>query len=660
MIFDIETDGLLDSMTKIHSLVIRDALNPAKFLSFADQPGYRPIAEGIAMLESVDEVIGHNIIAFDIPAIQLLYPNFRVKHKTDTLVLAGLIYPNVEEKDYTRRDFPKRLIGSQSLKAWGYRLGLLKGSYSEETDWQLWTPDMQEYCELDTAVTYKLWALLDKANWSPVSTNLEMRFAELMSLQERNGFGFNEERAQKLFSELSARRDELTRSLQQTFKPRVQYMKTVRYYIDPESKERYRVKGDAPSKIRNRLKPGPFKEKHIPFNPGSRPEAAERLIELGWKPDEFTKTGKPKVDDETLGRCDIPQAAELAQFYTISKVIGMLGDGQNAWLKLSKHGRIHGRVIPYGTVTGRCSHTKPNVAQTPSVTIKKIDGVETMIWGEEAGWSTDCRALWGPTREGWWQVGADASGLELRCLGHFLSRYDDGLYAELVADKTRDVHISNRDTFGLEPTKEGRGKSKTGIYGLIYGAGDEKLGQSLGPLMPQHEKAARSQKIPAWALRSMAKRGPVTRERKINYLRGSYARERMFKGLAGYENLSAAVTKVVESRGWLKGLDGRRLRVRKKHAALNTLLQSAGALLVKMATVIMYDKLVEQGLVFGEDWALMAHIHDEVQVEARTEEIAHIVGRTFVEALKEAGIMFGFRCALDGEYKIGRNWAETH
>lgn len=658
LIFDLETNGLLDEVSVVHSLCIRDADTGKLLMSCADQPGYTPIDEGIALLNRADEIIGHNIVDYDKPVLRKLRTDWVERPCLDTLLCVRLMFSDVAEEDYRRPNFPGKLIGSHSLKAWGYRLGVLKGTFGEENDWSRWRPDMQTYCEQDTLVTFKLLQVIAKQKWAQDSIDLEHEFAEYIHLQQRNGFGFNEHKAAMLYAELCEIRNRLVSQLQESFAPRVEVMKTPQYYLDPETGDKYARKKDAKPCVAKRLVPGPPIEKLHPFDPGSRQQAAIRLTERGWVPEEFTEGGSPKVDDETLSRCTVPEAALLAQFYVVDKRLGQLADGKEGWLRVVKNGKIHGSVITNGAVTGRCTHRGPNVAQTPRVITRKVDGREEVLWGEAGGWASDMRALWGPTRPGWVQVGADASGLELRCMAHYLAPYDKGRYAAIVVDG--DVHCENRDIFGLPKDKDGRNKAKTGIYCLIYGGGDEKLGWSLEGLLPEFEKLARAMTVPKWAAKSMARNGPVTLERARNWRRGRFARERMEQGLVGYQDLVKAVQDVAKGRGWLRGLDGRRLRIRKQHAALNTLLQSAGALLVKKATVIMWRRLEAEGYRMGVDWAPLAHIHDEVQIEAKDVETARIVGRVFVESLVEAGKQFKFLCRLDGEFKVGTNWADTH
>jgi DNA polymerase I-like protein with 3'-5' exonuclease and polymerase domains len=226
----------------------------------------------------------------------------------------------------------------------------------------------------------------------------------------------------------------------------------------------------------------------------------------------------------------------------------------------------------------------------------------------------ECRELF-EASNGYELVGADASGLELRCLAHFMAKYDGGAYAKELL--TGDIHTANQKAAGL-PT---RNNAKTFIYAFLYGAGDEKIGKVIG---------------------KGAKEGA---EIKATFLRKTPA----------LRCLRDAVKAAAKERGYLFGLDGRRLPIRSEHAALNTLLQSAGAIAVKQATILLMDRIKAEGL----DAHLVAHVHDEVQLEVR-KGLGEKVGKMAVQAIQDAGKHFNFRCPLDGEYRVGGNWSETH
>ena len=328
------------------------------------------------------------------------------------------------------------------------------------------------------------------------------------------------------------------------------------------------------------------------FNPGSRQQIARRLQEKGWKPKKFTEKGQVIVDESTLAGVDIPEAKAIAEYLLIQKRVAMV----ESWIEsVSDDNRVHGKVITNGAVTGRMTHHSPNMAQVPSV-------------GSEYG--AECRSLFTVDR-GYKLVGVDAASLELRMLAHYMK---DEQYAKEIVEG--DIHTKNQTAAGLET----RAQAKTFIYALLYGAGPAKIGKIVGG------SAAHGQKL------------------IDTFLRNTPSLKRLRDKV---EKLSV--------QGSLPGLDGRRLQVRSAHAALNTLLQSAGAIVMKKALVLL-NKAIKNAQL---DAQFVANVHDEFQIEAK-EEHAQRVGELAVDSIRKAGVALGLRCPLDGEYKIGDNWCQTH
>lgn len=607
LVFDIETNGFLDKTSLIHSLVIRN-LGTGEMWSCTDHDyesprgaTVMPIKHGLEMLDDWNGAIcGHNIIKFDLPAIKKLHPMWKPSaYIMDTLTASRLIWSDLKENDFKfkrkNKWFPGKLMGSHSLGAWGYRLGERKDTFGETTDWQEWSYDMQDYCEQDVIVNCQFAELILKKNYSLEALELEHDFQEIIWMQEQFGFPFDVKKAQELYAVLAARRAELLDELQKLFPPKV-----VKTPFTPKvnNKKMGYVKG-VPT----------FKVKEVPFNPASRPQIGERLMELGWKPTEFTPSGQPKVAEETLEKLPYEEAHVIAEYLMVAKRLGQLAEGKQAWLKLEKDGRIHGGVITNGAVSGRCTHMNPNVAQVPSVGVP---------YGKE------CRELF-YAPEDWVVVGCDASGLELRCLAHFITKFDGGAYMKILLEG--DIHTANQKAAGLPE----RSHAKRFIYAFLYGAGNELLGSILEPKASPEKQAAIGKKL----------------------------RNRFLKQTPALKELIETVQAAVKRRGYLKGLDGRKLHPRSLHSCLNLLFQSAGALIMKKATVLLHQELHRRGYVFGKDYGNVAHVHDEYQLLSRP-DIADEVGQVAVWAIVKAGEHFKFRCPLDGEYKIGKNWAETH
>ncbi len=661
--FDIETDGLLEQMTTIHSLCMKE-LHTGALFSCTDQEGFThpdpdvtvlSIEEGLKLLLA-SNMYGHNVIKFDIPAIQKIYPWFTPKREQvqDTLTLARLIYPEIRDVDFKLRKslakkqnlnqdelnivWPTRLIGSQSLEAWGTRLGEWKGDYKVEREaelkatheaeglpkptkdeltayvWGTWNEAMQVYCDQDVTVTEVLYKKLLRTTYSAQAIELERNFAWIMAEMERNGFPFHMERANKLQHKLLKRKAEIDAELSQAFEPIVDtWMFTPKVN---NSKLGY-VKG-VPIE----------KSETIIFNPSSRDHIARWLKrKYGWKPTAFTEQGKAKVDEQVLKKLKYPEAALLAESFLLDKRIGMLqGRGGKGLIPYGKSGRVHGSITTNGAVTRRCTHQSPNMAQLPATNVP---------YGREFR-----ELMYAP--EGWTLLGWDASGLELRCFAHYMARYDGGKYTDTVL--SGDIHWTHVKALGLAADDEeyddhndahnhARNKvAKRFIYAYLYGAGNEKIGEIVKP------KASATAKRAA----------------------GKALTETFLKKTPALKKLKEAIIKnVAKNKGFIRGIDGGRITVRSDHAALNSLLQSAGAISVKLATILFYDKLVAQGLKNGEDFQLVAHVHDEVQTLVK-KGLEDVVGKTAIEAMREAGDTLGFKCPLDAEYGTGETWADTH
>lgn len=666
LVSDIETDGLVFDLTKVHCVAIKDAATE-ETIGYADQPGFRPLTQALERLEKADEIIFHNGISFDIPALQKVYPQFKPRGRVvDTIVSTRVIWPELTEKDAfeaSRGRFPGRLIGRQGLEAWGYRLRLMKGDYSVDMEasakakgitdkaeitryvWGSWNREMHDYCIQDVQVGYALWRKIHAENYSTQALGLEHRFAEIIATMERRGFAFDEEAAQRLYIQLVRKRREIADKLTEVFPPK-------------EVTETFIPKVN--NKAHGYVKGVPFtKRKLVDFNPSSRQMIADRLTEKGWKPTEFTPSGQAKVDESILSNLPWPEAKVLAEHFLIEKRIGQLAEGDQAWLRVVRSGRIHGSVNPCGTPTSRCTHSSPNVAQVPKV---------GSAYGE------DCRALF-LSSTAMRLVGIDLAGIELRCLAHYMARYDGGAYGRAVvegkeADGT-DVHSLNAKALGLDPQglywvfgkqTRGRNLAKTFIYAFLYGAGGWKLGFICGCEPEEVDAILSSVKAMEMqrAERELAHQGLDRSRLNIALsVKGQRLKARFLRQTPALARLIEDVKAAAKARGHLKGLDGRLIHIRSPHAALNSLLQTAGALIAKQATVFAWDNLSVRGYLPGRDWALVAHIHDELQIEAK-EGIEDEVGNIVVQSMQQTGSYFGFRVPVDGTAKTGRNWADTH
>jgi DNA polymerase I-like protein with 3'-5' exonuclease and polymerase domains len=551
IILDIETNLAHD---KIWCVVTRD-IDTGDVEVYKDSYGFGwDLQDDLA---KADQIIAHNGIFFDFPVLKRVWGiTVKKSQVVDTLVLSRLYNPSLED--------------GHSLAAWGQRLGFPKGDFTD-FDSGL-TKEMEEYCIQDTLVTKKLYEHLTKEmqnGYSKESATLEHEVAIIIAEQERNGFKLNEAAALQLLSVLKTKLDAIQIEMAAIFPDKVTSGRT------------HKTSGK------------PLKDIIEPFNPGSRQQIAERLTEKGWKPNKFTEKGSVIVDETTLESLDFPEAKTLAEYMMLQKRIAQI----DSWLEaLGKDGRVHGRVITNGAVTGRMTHMKPNMAQVPN---------------SGSPYGHECRDLW-IVEKGYKLVGIDASGLELRMLAHYMN---DNVYTHEVV--SGDIHTANQTAAGLQT----RNQAKTFIYAFLYGAGSAKIGSIVGG------SAKEGQKL----IDSFLRNTP-----KLKALREKVAR-------------------IYAKEGWLPGLDGRKLLVRAEHSALNTLLQGAGAIVMKQAVVILHKKLRQSKI----DFKIVANVHDEWQIEVEDSR-ADEAGQLGKQSIKEAGIVLNMRCPLDGEYKVGNSWKETH
>ena len=589
--FDCETDGLLDKITTVHCIVARDI--DSDFELIADHS--TGFDEMIELLNNAELLIAHNGIGFDLPVLFKMFQSFKPKGKVfDTLTMCRAVWNDVVINDFGRckaGNMPTRLKGSHSLEAYGYRLKELKGDYGKQDNaWDVYTPEMLVYCKQDVVVLKKLYLRLIASGCSPKMIELENEFAIIIQRQMEKGVAFDEKAAIKLMIDLRIEKDKIHEELKVVFPIHVvskDLGKTTTSKVS--NRKRNIIKGASFCKII-------YQE----FNPNSRKQISERLIEkYNWTPNDVTDKGTVQINETILNDMDYPEAKLLARAMLLSKRLSQISDGNQAWLKKVKDGRIYGRVNTGGAISGRCTHSSPNLAQVPSI---------NSPFGEE------CRSLF-TVKEGYKMVGCDASGLEIRTLVHYMSRYDGGAYRKVVLEG--DIHTHNQEAAGL-PT---RNMAKTFFYGFCYGAGAEKLGSIIGGGAKE----------------------------------GSILKARFFKKLPALKKLMDNVIKAVESRGYIRGLDGRRLRTRSPHSALNLLLQSAGALIMKRWLIEVMKIIDERGL----DCTPVLNTHDEAEFEVlkgQEDEVAQICE----ECMLIAGEFFNIRIPIQGVSQIGETWADVH
>ena len=565
--YDIEANGLVDVemdnkgnrkhlADTIHCICVQDIDTGDKW-SF----GPNDLADAVDLLNRATVLVGHNIIGYDNRLMKKLLDwsvpaGCRV---IDTLIAGRLIHPD-------RQNLPAGL-GGHSLREWAFFTGDYKQQY--DAGWEVFSQEMLEYCAQDVAANVTIYAAQSawiEENWKLV--DFEQQVAEICNEMATTGWGFDLEQAQQYEHDLTLRRAEIEDALRLAF-PTI---------INQRWSE----------KTGKRLK-----DEVIVFNPGSSKQWAERLTEkYNWKP-KTTDAGNPVVDEETLKKLSYPEAQLGLEYRDINKKIGMLSD----WIaRVLDDGTIHGRTNSQGTATGRASHSQPNLAQVPS--------------------DPACRRLFGPRESDWVLVGCDLSGIELRCLAHYMFPYDNGEYAREILEG--DIHTKNQNAAGL-PT---RNDAKTFIYALIYGAGDGKIGSIVGG----------------------------------NARQGKGLKEAFFTAVPALKTLIEKAQWKAAKAGRLRLLDGRSVPIRSDHKALNTLLQGAGAVISKVWLVLAKERLEA---TYPGQYRIHGWIHDELQVSCPP-ALADEVGALLVKAANDAGSELGFNMPVDAEYGVGKDWSCTH
>lgn len=636
IVFDTESDGFRDQATKLHCICLKDVSEsllgaPTKLVErFGSSPVTHlvgTIEEGLQRLSEASLLIGQNIIGHDLPLLRRLFgwtPGHEVR-VFDTQTVSRVLNPD--------RQKPPGYVGKggpNSLECWGFRLGRWK---VEHTDWNNFTPEMLHRCSEDVEINYLVYLELIKEmgnhDWSE-AIEIEHEVQRIITQQEINGVQFDRDRARILVSTLSDR----IQSIDDRLLPTLPKKLVIPY--DKPIEEPFKKNGQLTKRAEQWLEDqaslcsGPFSRiEWLEMNLGSQEQVKEYLLSVGWIPDEWNyrngERSSPKITlssledyDDDLGR-DIKERTLIS--HRKSQIEGWIG-------KTRSDGRIIAGANTCGTNTGRFRHV--DVVNVPKASHypKKL-GNEPHPRAGELWWSwdeiygspkvffgTEMRSLF-CVPEGKVLVGHDAAGLELRMLAHYMN---DKAFTEALIHG--DIHTRNQEMAGLP----NRDAAKTFIYAFLYGAGDEKIGRIVG---------------------GTARDGKGL---KKSFLEGLPALRRLIER-----------SRQASRKGWLKGLDGRKVMMRQteegvmEHKALNTLLQSAGAIVMKKSMVILDERVRALGL----DVKKVIDMHDEAQAEVIPEHV-ELYKLEAVRSIVDSGLHFKLNCPLDGDAKSGLNWAETH
>lgn len=579
LLFDSETDGLLSELTRVHCLCLMrpDEAVPRRYHDDPGLPRDGSLSAALEQLECADEIVAHNLIGFDLPALVKVYPGWAPRGRLrDSLTIARTIWPeeHLKSLDSTSirrlRPLPPKLVGRHSLKAWGHRLRDLKGE--SPTSWKHLTPELLDYCAQDVSVLTLLWARIQAHGPTTEQIELEQAFAPIVQRQIERGFMLDRSSVANLTMGLVARRATLDRDLREAF---------------PDFRDEYET-----PKMKLR------RTRVTVFNPNSRAHIARGLTEKhGWRPKEFTDDGSPKMDEAVVRALPYPEARLIGERLMVQKRLGQVAEGEQAWLKLVKDdGRVHGVMLHNAAVTARCTHSRPNMSAVPKM---------------DKPWGPECRRCW-VAAPGHVLVVTDAAGIDARVLGHYAAKFDGGELASMLLEG--DLHQRNADVLGTS-----RHKAKTLLYATLYGAQAGKAAKILG----------------------------------TGAAAGKAGRQKLLNSMPGLNVLIKAVTAHAAANGWVRTLDGRRLWIRKRNAALNTLIQGGSSILLKKAIV-----LADGGPVGWTGSTMVAFVHDEVVLEVPDAgSLSAQAGAAMRAAIVEAGVHFKLRVPLDAKTVVGKDWS---
>lgn len=598
---DIEANGLTPTIIWVVCLV---NLKTKERLHFRDASSFKKWHKTEPRV-----YITHNGLKADVPWLNKLWEgNVDVRCVVDTFVLSQLFDPNLPKPEGVSTG-----VGTHSLAAWGVRVGLAKGEFS---DWSKYSEEMLDYCFQDVEVTLKVYkqlaSKLKKLGFSEKSVELEHQVVPIIGKQQEDGFHFDVKAAIKLRDDLREQQRELGDSVREVFPPELK-SHGVYKYREKSTGEPFASYLKHLSKysqvILDRANATYECFDYVGFNIGSPAQRTSRLLSLGYVPTSFTPTGQPKVDEDALVEFAKVSGIKEVQYIADWLVLEGRANMIQTWLdNLGTDNRIHGNVFTCGAQSRRMKHSSPNTANIP---------------GLDARYGKEARSLW-IARPGRVLVGVDAASLEGRMLLHHLNNPDAEDF--FVNKKPHRLNADAIMAAGVDIGKEAHAqyqKAKTLLYAFLYGASDRKLASTVNSSDPSV---------------------------------GALIRSTLAKNVPGLAELVKRVQKEYhDSKGLLRCIDGGFVRCPSSHAALNYKLQPDGAILMKQAIVLAEERRQSKKL----DGFPVGNIHDEIQLDCRIQHATDI-GELYVKAIEDAGELLNFNVKQSGEYKIGFNWSETH
>lgn len=609
VIFDIETNGYYQDCTVVHCIALKRINIDNEVQLFAGDN----LDEGLKILSEATRLIGHNIIQYDIPVLEKLHPEYTYTH----CVLDTLNLSHIKFSDYQKH----------GLEDWGKRLGFEKFNpmtgveYTDEewkqrkkikdNVWDNYTDEMGAYCKQDVRVTELVLWQCDVESIPEYVIELSNNFAWIISDQIKVGHLIDKEGLERLAAQIE----------QDEIRAAEELVKHLPTFIDYDFKVYKRANQN------KNIKAGDIEPIEIvtPFNLSSTYHWMRYLKEkYDYDPPLVRRKGKdeptPSLDDEVLASIEnrFPEVKDLLLWKTANKIRKMIYSGDTSvYNLLDKYGVIHGQLKTEGTVSGRCTHSNPNLSTMPSVRSDDNGPIK----GIKGKYAYEVRSLF-ISRPGYNQVGFDAKALEVCCLAHYVN---DKEFTDQV--ENGDIHTWTQKKAGLHTRKQ----AKTFMYAFLYGAGKQKLANALSE-------------------------GSDTK-----YTTTSVTKviDNFKKSLPGLQILLDRLQDEYHNLGGVTGLDGRLLLARSDYILLNLLLQSTGAIIMKQCLVFLRDELDKCGMRLGEDYNILLNVHDEVQAEVRP-NLVEKYNECVYKAASRTNEFLKLNCKLQVDIKVGKSWAECH
>lgn len=615
---DLEADNLLDKATTIWCVCAINCVTKVK-KAFVSQTQFNDWQK-----DNPDAIyVGHNFISYDAPMLNRFWgANIPIRRIIDTYVLSQLYSPS--------------LPGGHSLRTWGERLRYPKTDFD---DFSAYSEKMAKYCMNDTILTAFLFRKLTErmrmVGFSEQGAEIEhLAWSIVQNKQKRNGFPFDKQRAEELYATLRHREEELKNEIYELWPPQLVVVGT---YRNP-----YKKNGDRSANYIRHCEQFPrvdvsdeayYCYDYVAFNLGSPSQRIEKLLELGWKPVNFTKKtktggGNPKVDeDELLSFAELSgkkEVAALAKWIVTNSRANMVRTWLDAYNETT--GAIHGSLFIASTL--RYRHSSPNSANIPAVRLKKDDdGNDTIQYAEAGAWTHEARDLWtcGDSRR-YDLVGIDGTGIQNRCLIHHLIKTvgEDAVREFKELALAGDVHKRNIEVLGLA----NKAAAKKFYYTLMMGGGGARLAAD------------------------QAQFGT-----KLTPKEGDYLKDKMIATIPGFGLLIKDLQDALEKTGRIRLCDDTPIVVSSPHMVIPYLLQGDESRLMKKAMILVDEEVRKRKL--SKYVYKVADIHDEWQYRTAVE-----VTKEFIDfalpCFPLAGISFNYNIVIEGDSKIGKTWAQTH